>query len=226
MISITASARSRSSSARDMSAISASTDSTPPSYSRWQSYASLSSTSRWVMETDYVASCCSRQEEHSGRVVARQRVQAIGAARDRPRRTAIGVSRCMDRSSQPVAAACAPMQERQSLRSRAARRLDLVRRGRLLSVGGDARTSHETGCAPSEAGAAAERATETRSRPLVTTVRWSRGTACESPPRVREVRPPTGEDVARVPMSPGSSGSWRPWDVGARVAVVRDERAP
>jgi hypothetical protein len=35
----------------------------------------------------------------------------------------------------------------------------LVRRGRLLSAGGDARTSRETGYAPTEAGAAAERAT-------------------------------------------------------------------
>jgi hypothetical protein len=104
--------------------------------------------------------------------------------------------------------------------------LVVVRRGRLLSAGGDARTSRETGFAPTEAGAAAERATETRSRPLVTAVRWSRGTACESRLRVREVRAPAGEDVARVPMSPGSSGSWPPWDVGARVAVVREERAP
>jgi len=35
----------------------------------------------------------------------------------------------MDRSSQRVAAAFAPMQERQGLRSRAARRLDLVQCG-------------------------------------------------------------------------------------------------
>jgi hypothetical protein len=102
----------------------------------------------------------------------------------------------------------------------------LVRRGRLLSAGGDARRSRETGCAPTEAGAAAERAAETRSRPLVTTVRWSRGTACESRLRVREVRAPAGEDVARVADVAGVERLVAPGDVGARVGVVRDERAP
>jgi hypothetical protein len=105
-------------------------------------------------------------------------------------------------------------------------RMLLVRRGRLLSAGGDARTSRETGCAPTEAGAAAERATETRSRPLVTTVRWSRGTACESRLRVREVRAPAGEDVARVAdvagverlVAPGGRGS-------ARCSSARRTRA-
>jgi hypothetical protein len=95
-----------------------------------------------------------------------------------------------------------------------------------LSAGGDARTSRETGCAPTEAGAAAERATETRSRPLVTTVRWSRGTACESRLRVREVRAPAGEDVARVAdvagverlVAPGGRGS-------ARCSSARRTRA-
>jgi hypothetical protein len=104
--------------------------------------------------------------------------------------------------------------------------LFLVRRGRLLSAGGDARTARETGCAPTQAGASAERATETRSRPLVTTVRWSRGTACESRLRVREVRAPAGEDVARVADVAGVERLVVPGDVGARVAVVRDERAP
>jgi hypothetical protein len=47
----------------------------------------------------------------------------------------------MDRSSQPVAAAFAPMQERQGLRSRATRRLDLVLSERAVSVSQDARSS-------------------------------------------------------------------------------------
>src|SRR5688500_5244768 len=45
----------------------------------------------------------------------------------------------MDRSSQPVAAAFAPMQERQGLRSRAARRLDRVHTSRLTVNLRDAR---------------------------------------------------------------------------------------
>jgi hypothetical protein len=68
MISITASARSRSSSARDISAISASTDSTRPSYSTWQSHASPSSTSRWVAETEYVV-CAAASSSSSQHVV-------------------------------------------------------------------------------------------------------------------------------------------------------------
>jgi hypothetical protein len=66
---------------------------------------------------------------------------------------------------------------------------------------------------------------ETRSRPLVTTVRWSRGTACESRLRVREVRAPAGEDVARVAdrrgraaRGPGGRGS-------ARCSSARRTRA-
>jgi transitional endoplasmic reticulum ATPase len=61
--------------------------------------------------------------------------------------THAGSATRMDRSSQPVAAACAPMQERQGLRSRAARRLDLVLCGRALRAGGDARLTRR-GSAP------------------------------------------------------------------------------
>jgi hypothetical protein len=46
---------------------------------------------------------------------------------------------CMDTSSRRVAAASSRMQERDVLRSRDARRLDLVPSGRLAGVGGDAR---------------------------------------------------------------------------------------
>ena len=65
-----------------------------------------------------------RSDDRAG--VRRYHHQAIGAAGERSRRTAIGVSSCMEGSSQHVAARLPPMQERGGTRSGV--------RGRLLLV--------------------------------------------------------------------------------------------
>jgi hypothetical protein len=102
----------------------------------------------------------------------------------------------------------------------------LVRRGRLLSAGGDApQVARNRLCA--DRGGRRCRAchgdTITAARDHGALVA---GTACESRLRVREVRAPAGEDVARVADVAGVERLVAPGDVGARVGVVRDERAP